>query len=266
MAEHGLDGPVIGVAYDGTGPGTDGAAWGGEVLLVEGSDFRRFATFRPLALAGGDVATTQVWRLALAMIDDAFGGQAPVERLAVFRDVAARELAIVRQMLGRGVNCPPAHGVGRYFDAFGALGLARPVSHYEGQVAIAWNHAAETMAGAPAWAFDLDSSGEVVSLDLRAAIREFTMALIAGEPAERLAARFHTTLVAATVALVERAVAIHGPMPVVLGGGCFQNLLLAEGLLAALSPRFEVWLPRQAPPGDGGISLGQVMVAAARAN
>lgn len=266
MAEHGLDGPVIGVAYDGTGHGTDGAAWGGEVLLVEGSDFRRFATFRPLALAGGDVATTQVWRLALAMIDDAFGGQAPVERLAVFRDVAARELAIVRQMLGRGVNCPPAHGVGRYFDAFGALGLARPVSHYEGQVAIAWNHAAETMAGAPAWAFDLDSSGEVVSLDLRAAIREFTMALIAGEPAERLAARFHTTLVAATVALVERAVAIHGPMPVVLGGGCFQNLLLAEGLLAALSPRFEVWLPRQAPPGDGGISLGQVMVAAARAN
>ena len=266
MAEHGLDGPVIGVAYDGTGHGEDGAAWGGEVLLADAARYERLFTFRPLAQAGGDLATTQVWRLALALVMDACGAGVQPEDLPLFTQVAAGERAVVRQMLERGVNAPPAHGVGRYFDAFGALGLARPRSHYEGQVAVAWNHAAGPLEGVAPWPFDFDSAAAVPQVDLRAAVRAFVTALLGGDAVATLSARFHATVVAATAALVRRAAAAHGRRPVVLGGGCFQNALLTEGLVAALAPDFDVWLPREAPPGDGGLSLGQVLVAAARAD
>ncbi|MBE3033020.1 MAG: carbamoyltransferase HypF, partial [Actinobacteria bacterium] len=114
MAEHGIDGPVIGVAYDGTGLGTDGAAWGGEIMVAGYEGFQRIATFRPIALAGGDIAIHEPWRIALALADDAFGGDAPIESLPLFRHVPARELEVVRSMVRQQVNAPLAHGVGRY--------------------------------------------------------------------------------------------------------------------------------------------------------
>ncbi|HSD21251.1 MAG TPA: carbamoyltransferase HypF, partial [Anaeromyxobacter sp.] len=128
MAEHGLDGPVLALAWDGTGLGTDGTAWGGELLLAERGRFERLATFRPLALAGGDRAIREPWRIALAAVLDAFGPDAPVERLPLFRAVAPGELAVARRLLETGLNTPRAHGAGRAFDAAGALALGRGVS------------------------------------------------------------------------------------------------------------------------------------------
>jgi hydrogenase maturation protein HypF len=133
MAEHGLAEPVIGVAWDGTGLGTDGTAWGSEVLVADYRRFERSATFRPIRLAGGDVAIREVWRQALALLDDAFDGDPPLDRLSLFNGVPRRNLTVVRQLIDKDINAPPAHGAGRMFDAAGAIGLARPVSQPRGE-------------------------------------------------------------------------------------------------------------------------------------
>ena len=259
-AEHGLEGPVIGVAFDGTGLGTDGTAWGGEFLVVDGATSRRLATFRPIALAGGDAAIRQPWRIALALLDDAFGPAAPIECLSLFTQVSAGDLRVVRQMLARGLNCPSAHGVGRYFDGFGALALARPRSRYEGQVALELNMAADRDE-AGVYEFALHDDTPVLEVDLRPAVRGAVGDLLRHSAPGIVSARFHNTLVTATGVVVRRIVRDTGALPVALTGGCFQNARLAEGVAATLQADLPVHLHRRVPPGDGGISLGQAFVA-----
>jgi hydrogenase maturation protein HypF len=162
-------------------------------------------------------------------------------------------------MLAAGVNSPLAHGCGRAFDAAGALALCRPLARYEGQVALALDAAADG-PGAP-YPFDVDGASEVAQLDLRPAWRALAADVLAEVPAGAVAARFHATLVAAGAALVRRAARRTGVLPVVLTGGCFQNARLAEGLLRELSGEFPVYLPGEIPPGDGGLALGQAVVA-----
>jgi hydrogenase maturation protein HypF len=260
MAEHGLEGPVLGVAFDGTGYGTDGTAWGGEVLLADYGRAERLATCRPIPLAGGDAAIRQPWRVALALLDDAFEGDPPLDALPLFERVPAREIATVRQLIAAGVNAPLARGMGRVFDAFGALVLARRTVSFEGQLALAFN-----MAAAPAergsYRYEIAREGDLAVLDLRQAVREATFEVIGHAPVEAISARFHNTLTAAAADLVRSAARRHGRLPVVLTGGCFQNVRLTESLAAELSPRFRVWIHRDVPPGDGGIALGQAAVA-----
>jgi hydrogenase maturation protein HypF len=260
MAENGLAGPVIGVAYDGTGYGPDGAAWGGEVLLADYAGFERLATFRPIPLAGGETAIRQVWRIALALLDDAFGGAPPLEALRLFRAVPAAHAAVVRRMIARRFNAPLAHGVGRYFDAFGALVLNRPRSRYEGQVALEWNLIADP-AETGQYAFAVCQDAVPWSVDLRPVVRAVVSDLTAGRSPSTISARFHNTLVAATVQVVRAAARRCGRLPVVLTGGCFQNARLTEGVLEGLAGRFTVHRHRRIPPGDGGIALGQALIA-----
>ena len=262
MAEHGLRGPVIGVAYDGTGYGADGAAWGGEILLARLDRFARLASLRPIRLAGGDAAVREPWRLAVAALDDAFDGDIPGILLSRFHDVPATRIDFVRRLLASGLHAPPAHGAGRYFDAIGSLVLGRPRSAFEGQIALAWNGVADAHESG-GYAFVVDHSCTPWSIDLRLMVREIAEELDAGVPAGIIAARFHNTLVEATALAVESAAAAHGELPVALSGGCFQNPRLTESLVARLSPRFDVYLNRRVPPGDGGIALGQAAVAAA---
>jgi hydrogenase maturation protein HypF len=259
MAEHRLQGPVIGVAYDGTGYGTDGAAWGGEVLLADFDGFTRLATFRPVRLAGSDQAIREVWRIALALVDDAFDHPATPPDLPLFRAVAERDLNVVRRMLEAGVHSPPAHGVGRYFDGIGALVLGRLVSRFEGQVALEWNLAAEP-GERLSYPYEI-ADGALAQLDLRPMLRRIVDELGAGAAARTISARFHNTLVRATADLVRRTARQVGRLPVVLTGGCFQNPWLAEGVRGALAPEFDVRLHAEVPPGDGGIALGQAVVA-----
>jgi len=263
MAEHRLTGPVLGIAFDGTGYGTDGHAWGGEFMAADAADFERLATFRPIVLAGGDSAIRNVWRIALAMLDDAFDGAAPLDDLALFRTIAPGEIEIVRAMIAGHLNAPLAHGVGRYFDAFGALALGLPRANYEGQVAMRL----EWVAG-PAergrYRFDIDRSAAPLQIDLRAAVREVVRELRAGVSAATISARFHNTLADASVEIVRTAAARLGRIPIVLSGGCFQNARLAESIAGGLSPDFDVYLHCSVPPGDGGIALGQAIVADAK--
>jgi len=259
MAEHGLAGPVIGVAYDGTGWGTDGTAWGGEILFARYDDFERLATFRPVALAGGDLAIREPWRIALALIDDAFGGAAPIAQLPLFATVPARSIAVVRGMVRGAIHAPLARGIGRFFDGIGALALERSTSSYEGQIAVAWN-----LAAAPdhhgTYPFAID---DAAAIDLRPLVRGVVTDLIAGVAPGVVSARFHDTLIAATIDRVRAAVASHGRVPVVLTGGAFHNPRLAEGVRAGLAD-LEVYAHGEVPPGDGGIALGQCLVADAK--
>lgn len=264
MAEHGLEGPVLGVAYDGTGWGTDGTAWGGELLFADYAGFERLATIRPLALAGGDAAIRQPWRAALALLEDAFAGAPPLDDLPLFRALPQPDVVVVRRMIAQAVNTPLAHGLGRYFDALGALVLNRRESHYEGQTALEWNLIADPDEHRR-YTFVVDTQATPWTLDLRPLVREAVSDLTARLPAAGISARFHNTVVAATVELVRAAARRVGNVPVVLTGGCFQNARLAEGVLAALSSDCTVYLHSQVPPGDGGIALGQALVADALA-
>jgi len=264
MAEHGLQGPVIGLAYDGTGYGTDGVAWGGEVLLASYADFTRVATFRPIALPGGDAAIRQPWRVALALVDDAFRGEPPLEALPLFRRIPRTDLDIVSNMIRHGVNAPAAHGVGRYFDAFGALLLNRTVSRYEGQIALELNMAADD-AEWGRYTYDVSQGATPWEIDLRPAVRDAVFESIGGEPAGRIAARIHNTIAAASVDVVRAVSHRFGRLPIVLSGGCFQNARLAQSIVGGLEPEFRVYLHHRVPPGDGGIALGQAVIAAAQA-
>jgi hydrogenase maturation protein HypF len=264
MAEHGLEGPALALCWDGTGLGTDGAAWGGELLLVERGRFERLATLRPVPLAGGDQAIRQPWRIALAALLDAFGEEAPLERLPLLAAVGPGELAVVRRMLATGLNAPLAHGVGRAFDAAGALALGRASARFEGQVALALDAAAGDASGAAPYPFDV-TPGTVEQLDLRPLWRALTADVLAGVTPAEISARFHAALAAGGAALVRRAARRAGRLPVVLTGGCFQNARLTEGILGELSDGFAVYQHGQVPPGDGGIALGQAVVADALA-
>jgi hydrogenase maturation protein HypF len=263
MAEHGLAGPVLGLAWDGTGYGTDGTAWGGELLLARRDGYDRLASFRPLALPGGEAAIRETWRAALALLEDAFPEGPPLSSLRLFDGVEPRSLEVVRQMIAGDIHLPRARGVGRYFDAFGALFLGRPASRHEGQVALAWNLAADT-GERRGYGFEI-SEGPLSEIDLRPTVREAVADFLAGTTPAVISGRFHNTLAAAASQVISAARASAGNAPVVLTGGCFQNALLAERVLERLEGS-RVLLHRQVPPGDGGLALGQAVVASALAS
>jgi hydrogenase maturation protein HypF len=264
MAEHGIAGPVIGVAYDGTGYGTDGTIWGGEILLATAKEYRRVATFRPIPLAGGERAIREIWRIALAALDDAFDGAPPLAALPLFEGISAAGIASVRQMISRGVNAPLARGVGRWFDACSAIGLGRRRTSFEGQAAIEWDHTAVSGARGGRYSFEILRPGAHLELDLRGLIRELTNDTIAQRPVGEISAAFHATLSEATAAMVREIAQLHGRHPVILTGGCFQNARLAESIHALLTPELDVFLHHDVPCGDGGIALGQALIAASQ--
>lgn len=264
MAEHRLQGPVLGVTYDGMGLGTDQTLWGGELLRVWPAGFERLGTLRPVQLAGGDRAVREPWRIALALLRDALGHSAPLDRLPLFTRVSHREQRVVGRMLTGGFNTYPAHGLGRYFDGVAALVLGRERARYEGELAVALEQSIDPAeAEAPPYPFELQRQEAPWQVDLRPMVRGLVGDLAAGPRPGHLAARFHNTIIAATVALLDQAAALYPELPVVLTGGCFQNAHLAEGLTRALGGKRRVYLPQRVPPGDGGVALGQILAAAA---
>lgn len=259
MAEHGLTGPVIGLAYDGTGYGLDGTSWGGEILLATLRGFERLATFRPIALVGGDRAVREPWRVALALLHDAFDGAVPDAALALLGCVSAHDRDQMLGLIHKQVQVSLARGVGRYFDGFGALFLDRRTAAFEGQVALQWDQVAAD-AVERSYPFDLAPTTTPTEIDLRPAVRAAVAERLAGVPVADIAAVFHNTLARATAAAVVQAAAVVGALPVVASGGVFQNARLAEAVRAALSS-MDVRFHAQVPPGDGGLALGQVVVA-----
>jgi hydrogenase maturation protein HypF len=260
LAESRESGPVLGLVWDGTGLGDDGTAWGGELLLGGLDAARRVATLRPLRLPGADRAVREVWRLALSALDDAFAGAPPLEALALFTAVGREARERVGALLASGVACPPAHGMGRLFDAVGSLVLARPKAGFQGELAMGLEGAARGRSG-PAYPFELDRDVSPWQIDWRRTLRALVADRCAGGGAALVAQRFHGTLIDAGVAMVREASRAWSVSPVALSGGCFQNRILVEGLVARLGPERRVLRHRQLSPGDGGLALGQALAA-----
>ena len=280
LAENGVEGPALGVTWDGTGYGTDGTVWGGEFLLGDAADFKRVAHVRPFRLPGGDAAIKEPRRVALALLWELYG-EAALDRedLAPVMALSLTERRLLAQMLERGLNAPITTSAGRLFDAVAALvGLHQQVT-FEGQAAMALEYAADVGVedAYPLPLIVTNDEGKSANteaspqppvvgpsplvLDWGSLVEAVLEDLQQGVKAGIIAARFHNALVEAILAVAQAV----GAPRVALTGGCFQNRLLTERAASRLSQAgFEALLHRQVPPNDGGISLGQVIVAADR--
>jgi hydrogenase maturation protein HypF len=264
MAENHLTGKVIGVAMDGTGLGTDGTIWGGEFLVADLAGFERRAHLRAVPLPGGDAAVRQPWRMALSYLRDSFGAQIP-DGLACFHAIPAKQLELMDTILSRRIHTVETSSCGRLFDAVAALlGLASEVT-FEGQAAIALEAIASNEVE-DHYPFELDLREsmvrELMVIDLRQTIAAIVRDIVARRPAPEISARFHNTLAAAIVAVCSRIQASDGLRRVCLSGGTFQNLFLLRRTVAELRRRgFEVFLHATVPANDGGLSLGQAVIA-----
>ncbi len=252
-AEHGVREPLLGLALDGVGLGDDGAAWGGELLRVDGGACQRLGHLRPLALPGGEVAAREPWRLAAAVLH-ALGRGDEIEARWPERPAAAP----VAQMLQHGLRCPPSSSLGRCFDAAAALLGVREVQAFEGQAPMLLEALVHDAPAPAIGLVELGSSGQLDPLPL--------LARLADEPdAARGATLFHAELVDGLARWAAQAAESTGLRAVALGGGCFLNARLSAGLVAALQARgLQALQARQAPPNDGGIALGQAWVALCR--
>jgi hydrogenase maturation protein HypF len=266
MAEHGLQGTVIGVTYDGTGYGAGGAVWGGELLVGDYRQFHRAAHLRYVGMPGGEQAVREPWRMAAAHLADA---GAECEPLAA--RVPPHEMRAVQQMLQRNINCPLTSSAGRLFDAVAALAGVRDRVSYEGQAAMELEWLAEGIAAEGAYPFEIadekSAESQILTLmvDTRPLIRAVAAEARNGTDPRAIARRFHTTVAEIIVAVCRRLREQTGLDGVVLSGGVFMNALLTREAVARLEREsFSVYRHRRTPPNDGGLSLGQLAVAAAR--
>jgi hydrogenase maturation protein HypF len=260
LADNGADGPVIGVAFDGTGYGPDGTIWGGEFLIASLSGFSRAGFLEPVPMPGGAAAIRQPWRMAAVYLAAAFPDGTD-DNLAVRRR-NEQNWAAIGSMATRGINAPLTSSAGRLFDAAAALIGVRDTIHYEGQAAIELEQLADPAehSGYPAAVM----AGDPLRVRGHDLIRAAAEDLAAGTARAVVAARFHhgvaATIVAACLALRDR----HGLSAVALSGGVFQNVLLTSAVVAGLRQAgFEVLTHSRVPCNDGGISLGQAVVAGA---
>ncbi|CAA9451112.1 MAG: [NiFe] hydrogenase metallocenter assembly protein HypF [uncultured Rubrobacteraceae bacterium] len=256
---------VIGIALDGTGYGTDGAVWGGEFFegSMEGGFVRR-AHLGYAPLPGGSAAIRQPWRGAVARLIGLYGEEETMRLpLAVVRDAGERNVRMISRLVKRGLNSPPTSSAGRLFDAVAALvgvpGSGRVT--YEGQAAIELELAAEGPAGR-GYPFRLRPEGGMWVVETGETVVGVVEDLLAGRKVGEISARFHRTMAEVVVAGCERIRDEGGASAVALSGGTFQNLLLMEQVLECLVGKgFTVYLHRRVPTNDGGLALGQAVLA-----
>ena len=267
MAEHGLEGPVIGLALDGTGYGSDGRIWGGEALICRMESFERFAHLEYVPMPGGEAAIREPWRMAMGHLHAAGFDVESGAMLGLFGS-AEGETRVLRQMIERGVNTPLTSSLGRLFDAAAAVVLGRRVVDYEAQAAIELEGLAVDEPDEPGYRMEIAGGDwarrEPVRISAAPLWRELIGELRAGVSKARIAGRFHAGVAAGFVRAAELARSATGLSQVALSGGCMHNRRLARLLRAGLEMEgFQVFQHRNVSPGDGGLSYGQAVVAAA---
>jgi hydrogenase maturation protein HypF len=267
MAEHGLREAVIGVSFDGTGFGTDGAIWGGEFFTGDYRGFERAARLRYVGLPGGDQAIREPWRTAVSYLLDA--GEDPEQ---VKKPVSSLTTHTLIQMINRKIQTPPTSSAGRLFDAVAALAGVRQQVSYEGQAAIELEWLASEVAAAGCYPFEIlganegDPSQPLLIIDTRLLIRAVARDVRLGTAAAIIGRRFHRTLAEMILAVCQRIRSRTNLNAVALTGGVFLNALLTEDVATLLAQDgFRVFRQRRVPPNDGGLCLGQLAIAAALA-
>lgn len=257
MAEHHLNEPVIGVAFDGTGFGTDGNIWGSEFFVATFSEFSRLSHFMYLPMPGGDKAVDEPWRMALSCLYDKYGDLLTDLDIPLLRDIGQEQVEWILRMIRQQVNCPLTCGAGRYFDAAAALlGLCR-TSDYEGEAPMRLESL--TRKGIPE-SYPVQT-GPVISF--REVFSGMVEDLRSGIDPEVIATKFHNSVISA---IFDTAIALRrdtGISRIVLSGGVFQNRYLLEHLLKKLKEnKFNAYTHSAVPTNDGGIALGQLVIAA----
>jgi hydrogenase maturation protein HypF len=285
MADNGLaltSAPVLGIALDGLGYGEDGSLWGGEVLLADYGQYRRLASLQPIALLGGTQAMVQPWRSTYAHLMHALGWEALADRyghLELVQWLAQKPRVQLDRMLQQGLHSPLASSCGRLFDAVAAaVGLCRDRASYEGQGAMQLEALARIgldLVGGQGYAWDLISPVPTNSpalspewvIDPTPMWQELLADLQVGRSPPEIAARFHLGCGQTLVQVVLNLSQQHRFEQVALTGGVFQNRLLLEQVSQRLRQLgFQVLGHRRVPPNDGGLSLGQAAIAAARSH
>jgi hydrogenase maturation protein HypF len=260
-AEHGISQKVVGIAYDGTGYGSDGTIWGGEVLLADWSGFERVAHLRPVRMPGGAAAIRRPARMAFGLLHSIDEGLFDHPGASILRDsLTNTEHATLRAMADRGLNSPLTSSMGRLFDAVAALAGVRADAVYEGQAAIELEALADRDERG-AYRFALVGDSPVI-IDPEPLVRALLDDLAAGVGAPTISARFHNGVVAATVEIATLACARAGVRNVALAGGVFMNRIVLAGVRAGLEEASLVPLVhRDLPVNDGDVSYGQAVVA-----
>jgi hydrogenase maturation protein HypF len=261
MAENQIDGDVIGLAMDGTGYGLDGNAWGGEFLIANATQFKRFGHLQYFALPGGEKAIHEPWRIGVSLLKQAYDKSWPdIASLLKLMPVES-DIALLDQMIEKKLNSPLSSGLGRLFDGVAAIiGLRSKVS-FEGQAAMELEAKAKSVGQVLPFEI-LHNYDESYILDMSKTIRAIVNNLFAGKSVEETASAFHTTLTAAFVDMSDEMRKLTGINRVALSGGCFQNRILLEGTITELKKnKFEVFYHSQVPANDGGVSLGQAVIA-----
>jgi hydrogenase maturation protein HypF len=265
MAEHGLVEPAIGVTFDGTGFGIDGAVWGGEFLVGDYHQFRRAAHLRYVGMPGGDQAIREPWRMAASHLADA-----RAENAALKARLLQNQWQTVARMLTRRFRAPPTSSAGRLFDAVASLAGVRDHVSYEGQAAVELESLASCVAPAGAYPFAIepvskDTGESLLVIDTRPLIAAVAEDANRQTNAATVARRFHTTLVDLIAQVCQRLRETTGLDVVVLSGGVFLNALLTSEVSSRLRhDGFRQYRHRLVPPNDGGLSLGQLAIAAAK--
>ncbi len=267
LAEHGLTGPALAVVCDGTGYGTDGSIWGGELLAVELTDFRRLGRLRPMPLPGGDAAAKQPWRSALALLFVTHGQD--FAELPICRQLAPdSQVRFIREMLLSGTHCIQSSSTGRIFDAVAALlGLCRE-NRFDAEAPAALEAAAaqcNRLSHNSEDSYELRDAEGLIEIDLSPLVKKIVRRAQQGMRADDLAMLFHEALAAAWEAAVAKAAQSSGLNVVALSGGVFCNELFGDLLETRLQRRgLRVLRHRRIPPNDGSIAFGQAAVATAR--
>jgi hydrogenase maturation protein HypF len=265
MAENHLEGRVIGMALDGTGYGTDGNIWGGEVLIAGYEDFDRAAHFEYVPLPGGAAAIREPWRMAVSYLAHHFGREFLKLDIPFLRQLNRPKVDLLLRMMDQGVNSPLTSSCGRLFDAVAALIGIRQQVNYEAQAAIELEMAMASSEEDAAYPMKLVPDGDHWIISTRPLFEVLLDDLGQNVPVAAISRRFHNGLVEGFVklaTLLRKKTTLHR---VCLSGGTFHNIYLSERLEARLSEAgFEVFTQKAVPAGDGGLSLGQAVVAAAK--
>lgn len=266
MAENHVEGKVIGFALDGTGYGTDGNIWGGEVLVAGYADFERVAHLEYVRMPGGAEAIREPWRMALSYLVHHFREDWQSQKLPFAEHVDPKKAALLVRMMERGVNAPWTSSCGRLFDAVAALVGIRQVVNYEAQAAIELEMAIEENGLADFYPFELrvEDSGWIIGT--KSLFEHIVRDLLGGCERGVISRRFHLGLVQVFAQVAEMVRERTWIDQVCLSGGTFHNVFLLTSLRAQLVKKgFQVWTHAEVPAGDGGLSLGQALVAAHRA-
>jgi hydrogenase maturation protein HypF len=264
MAENQLAGRVIGIALDGTGYGTDGRIWGGEVLVADYATFERVAHLEYVPLPGGAAAIHEPWRMAVSYLHHHFGREFLKRPAGFVRSLDSHKTDLLLRMIERGVNSPLTSSCGRLFDAVSALAGLRRQVNYEAQAAIELEMALEGI-GDDNYPFELKQSGERWVIGT-APLFEALLADLADDVSVGVVSRrFHNGLAQVLAQVAQRVLQRTSLERICLSGGTFQNVYLQQRLEKLLQEcGFHVFLHHEVPAGDGGLSLGQVLIAAHR--